>query len=96
MNQWTRRQFVEQGGAELPPLKLSQLLDDAANAHSQRMADANFIAHCDLSNQSTLWSRLVAVGYSYDAAGQLVASIDQLGRVTAVEGVFIIDHLFSK
>jgi uncharacterized protein YkwD len=66
--------YVEQGGAELPPLKLSQLLNDAANAHSQRMADANFIAHCDLSNQDTLWSRLAAAGYSCDAAGEIIAA----------------------
>lgn len=60
---------VQRAAAGLPALSDSPLLDAAAGAYAQKMVAEDFFGHVS-PDGSTLASRLDAVGYDYDAAGE--------------------------
>jgi len=59
---------------QLAPLKGCNELDNSASLHSQHMADRDFFAHCDLDTHESPWDRIIAAGYSYNAAGENIAA----------------------
>lgn len=60
---------------QLPPLKGNDLLQTAAQTHSDNMAIRDFFAHCDLDTNTSPWNRIVAAGYNnYSAAAENIAA----------------------
>ncbi len=60
---------------QLPPLKGSPSLHNAATTHSQNMAVRNFFAHCDLDTKTTPWDRMNAAGYTgWSSASENIAA----------------------
>jgi uncharacterized protein YkwD len=65
-------------------LSWSEKLRDAANLHSQDMADNNYFAHESPTNGSTLRERIQSVGYDYKEAGEnLAAGQTTIAKVVA-------------
>jgi len=60
----------ERASAGLPPLKESDALNQAAQAHSQAMADGDFFDHTDLGTGSTPGDRVTAVGYIWTSIAE--------------------------
>jgi uncharacterized protein YkwD len=58
---------------QLPPLKQNDLLDTAAETHSDNMAVRNFVMHCDPDTGTLPWDRMIAAGYLYSSAGENIA-----------------------
>lgn len=58
----------------LPPLKLEALLTQAAEDHSQNMAQRDFFAHCDPDTGTLPWDRMTAVGYFWNWAAENIAA----------------------
>lgn len=58
----------------LPPLKHVDLLDNAAQLHSDNMAGRDFFAHCDLDTKTEPWDRMSAAGYNWHSAAENIAA----------------------
>jgi uncharacterized protein YkwD len=60
---------------QLPPLKGSAQLHDAADGHSINMAIRDFFAHCDLDTKTSPWDRMEAAGYTgWSSAAENIAA----------------------
>jgi len=57
----------------LPPLTIDPLLNTAAQAHAQDMADKEFFSHTNLDNWSP-WQRMDYYGIEYSSAGENIAT----------------------
>ena len=69
---------AERKKAGLAPLKLSSLLNQAAQSHVQDMVQKQFFSHTG-SNGSSVADRVKAVGYKYSSVGENIAA----GNATA-------------
>jgi uncharacterized protein YkwD len=58
----------------LPPLKQVINLHNAADGHSEEMANDDFFAHCDLDTGLSPFQRMQNAGYSYNSAGENIAA----------------------
>ncbi len=59
---------------QLPPLKRNTLLDDAAETHSEHMAERDFFAHCDPDTGTLPRDRMEDAGYFYSGWAENVAA----------------------
>lgn len=59
---------------QLPPLKANDLLQTAAQTHSDNMAARDFFAHCDLDTGISPWTRIMNAGYIYNTAAENIAA----------------------
>ena len=59
---------------QLPPLKLCDLLQVSAEAHSDTMAVDDFMAHCNPDSRTLPWDRMHAAGYFYNYAAENIAA----------------------
>jgi len=66
---------------QLPPLARCALLDTSSETHSSNMAVRDFLAHCDLDTGTEFWERIIAAGYSFNAAAENIAA----GQSTAAQ-----------
>jgi uncharacterized protein YkwD/Mg-chelatase subunit ChlD len=64
----------ERASNNLPPLKSNPQLGQAAQSHSQSMADGNYMDHLDPTTQSTFDQRVSATGYDAIISGENVAA----------------------
>ncbi|MBX2815204.1 MAG: CAP domain-containing protein [Saprospiraceae bacterium] len=60
--------------AGLAPLKEVNLLHDAADGHSDRMARADFFAHCDIHTKKNPFTRMRDAGYQWNTAAENIAA----------------------
>ena len=58
----------------LPPLKQNTLLHTSSDCHSERMAVADFFAHCDLYTNKSPFVRMMDAGYNYNSAAENIAA----------------------
>lgn len=65
------------------PLRWDARLQQAANQHSQDMANNNFFDHKSPTNGSTLTDRMQAAGYKYRSAGENISA----GQATAEKAI---------
>ena len=65
----------------LRPLKQVNLLHNAADGHSDRMATMNFFAHCDIFSKKDPFTRMQDAGYNWNSAGENIAA----GQTSAQE-----------
>jgi uncharacterized protein YkwD len=60
---------------QLPPLKGSAPLHNAADGHSINMATRDFFDHCDLDTKTSPWDRMEAAGYTgWSSAAENIAA----------------------
>ncbi|MGB5713959.1 MAG: CAP domain-containing protein, partial [Waterburya sp.] len=78
INQVVELTNVERTNAGLQPLKLDSQLVDAAQDHSNDMAQDDFFSHTGVDG-STPASRVTANGYEYSTTGENIAA----GQTTA-------------
>jgi uncharacterized protein YkwD len=65
---------IERAATGLPPLKQAALLEGVAEAHSQRMAEGDFVMHCDPESKLLPWERMTRSGYIWNWAGENLAA----------------------
>ncbi len=59
---------------QLPPLKDVSELHSSSDGHSDRMANLNFFAHCDLEDGDSPWDRMAQAGYNLFTGGENIAA----------------------
>ena len=66
----------------LPPLKQVTNLHKAADCHSERMAVADFFAHCDLYTNKSPGTRINEAGYQWNSYGENIAAGNSTSTAT--------------